>query len=295
MSIRAILIILCGLASGLFAAAGVYQMQNRKPETKIVGPPMAKVVVVNKKIERGSAITAEMVELKDWPEKMVPASTLLTIDEALGRYVLSPLMPGELLMQAKIAAPGATRGAGNLIQQGMRAYSILTTSAAASVAGLVLPGDHVDVILSIQSPTGDFTGGGTSTTLLQNLEILAINHELEAPENSSTDPKLTTVTLLVTQRQANLLGLGQKAGVLSLALRNPDDNEVADTEPVTLAEVRFREELNPTSTDKADESKSPEPAVATVETAPSNDRMSMIRTLRGNQSGFVSVQLGGQD
>jgi len=292
MSIRAILIICCGLASGLFAVIGVNQLQNRKPDTKVVGPPMTKVVVVSSKIERGSAVKSEMIELKDWPEEMVPENTLTTIDEAVGRYALSPLMPGELLMQAKLAAPGASRGAGNLVQQGMRAYSILTTSAAASVSGLVLPGDHVDVVLSIQSPTGDFTGGGTSTTLLQNLEILAINHELEAPENSD-DPKLTTVTLLVTQRQANLLGLGQKAGVLSLALRNPDDNEVADTEPVTLAEVRFREELNPTT--KAEENKSPEPTVAAVETAPSNDRVSTIRTLRGNQSGVVSVQIGGQD
>jgi pilus assembly protein CpaB len=294
MSMRSILITCCGLASGIFAAVGVNQMQNKKPDTQIVGPPLTKVLTVKSRIERGYAIKSDMVELKDWPVDLVPSTALQSLKEAEGRIALMALTPGEPIMQAKLAAPGASRGAGNLVQQGMRAYSILTTSAASSVAGLVLPGDHVDVVLSIQSSTADATGGGTSTTLLQNVEILAINHELEAPEDSRSDPKLTTVTLLVTQRQANLLGLGQKAGVLSLSLRNPEDEDVAQTDPVTLAEVRFREEPNLLQAKGTDGGQA-ETKLSATTTETKKPRTSSIRTMRGSQSGFVSVELGGDD
>lgn len=288
MSVRALIITCLGIASGLFAAVGMTQLQSGRLNTQATEPPKTKVLVVKTKIDRGHAVKAEMVELKDWPEELVPDSTLQTVEEAVGRIALSHLMPGEPLMQGKLAAVGSSRGAGNLVHRGMRAYSILATSAASSVAGLVLPGDHVDVVLSMQSATGDYTGGGTSTTLLQNVEILAIDQDLEAPADNLPDAKLTTVTLLVTQRQAALLGLGQKAGNLTLSLRNPEDDEMADTEPVTLAEIRFREEPKTVEVAK-------EPELMAVFETSREPRFSTIRTMRGSQSGFVSVELGSSD
>jgi Flp pilus assembly protein CpaB len=146
------------------------------------------------------------------------------------------------------------------------------------------------VILSIQTNVNDETGGGTSTTLLQNVEILAIDQQLEPPAANVADPGLTTVTLLVTQRQASLLGLGMKAGVLSLALRNPEDGDMAETEPVTLSRLRFREE-GPIQNAASKLAAAVVAALQKPIVTPRKPRMtvSMIRTLRGSHAGVIAV------
>ena len=76
------------------------------------------------------------------------------------------------------------------------------------------------------------TGGGSTTTLLQNVEILAVDQKMDAPSDNKVDTKdLRSVTLLVTPQQANRLDLGQNKGMLHLALRNREDNEDFQTKP----------------------------------------------------------------
>jgi len=310
MSWRSILITVLGIASGIFAVVGLRQMQERisQAASKV---ETTTVVVVKTAMDRGYTIKPESVQIKEWPRELVPDSAIKSIEQAAGRIALSPLIPGEILLDGKLAADGATRGAGNLVRPGMRAYSIQASTAASSVAGLILPGDHVDVILSMQSSGSDESGGGTSTTLLQNVEILAVDQKLDTPVENRPTPKLTTVTLLVTQRQAALLGLGQKAGILSLSLRNPEDEETADTAPVTLAEIRYREELPLATHPKDDSTVAEKPEVATTQavtaavatepvsadaavtqTPAAKRHLSAIRTLRGSQVGEVSIELG---
>lgn len=321
MSPRAILVVLLAVATGGLSVVGVTQMQGTAAATQ-TAPAVTPIVVMTATAPRGATLAAEMLELKDWPRDFVPAGTLTKLDEAVGRVCLQPLLPGEPLLTAKLAAPGSSRSAGNLIRPGMRAYSIIASTLATSVAGLVLPGDHVDVILTVQSNTNDESGGGTSTTLLQNIEILALDQVLEAPAENRGDPGLKSVTLLVAQREAALLGLGQKMGVLSLSLRNPEDTEQAKTEPVTLAELRFRQEAPETpaepgpsagavalslvngfwdrldqSLDKAAAARESAAAPAEVVAAPAPlppapPRVGVIRTLRGSQSGVVLVNYG---
>ena len=110
------------------------------------------------------------------------------------------------------------------------------------MAGFILPGNKVDVLLTVDDISGitkvgiqGSSGGGSSnastTTLLQNVEILAVDQKTTAPAENKIDAKeLRSVTLLVTPQQANELGLAQNKGKLHLALRNLDDSQdVADT------------------------------------------------------------------
>jgi len=244
MNIRPLLITLLGLACGGFAVMGIRQMNSNSAQNAAAVPMLkvVDVVMARTAIPRGHEVQADMLSVEKWPENMVPEGSMQTIEGAVGRVTLSQVFKGEPMLQGKMAAPGAGRGTGNLIKPGMRAYSIQSVNAAGIVAGLIVPGDRVDVILTVQSSSADPTGGGTSSTLLQNVEILAIHQDLDPKAENRSDPKLSTVTLLVTPKQASLLGLGQKAGVLSLTLRNPEDILEADTEPVTLADVRLREE-----------------------------------------------------
>jgi pilus assembly protein CpaB len=326
MNLRSVLIMVLGLGAGLLAAVGVLQSQRSPMVLETEAAPTVQVLVVKTAVQRGHLLTEAHVELRDWPEELIPESAIREVQAAVGRIALSKLYPGEPLLEFKLAAEGATRGAGNLVRPGMRAYSIMATTPASSVAGLVLPGDHVDVVLSMQSNgRDDGSGGGSSTTLLQNVEILAIDQNLEASDNNHSDAKLSSVTLLVSQRQASLLALGQKAGTLTLSLRNPEDAETAETEPVTLAGLRFREErpaaplegedaarpdgaavaaiappaeagaavvaaVQDAAVKDASSAESAQPATAEI-AVPSKPRLSSIRTLRGTQAGYVSVLL----
>ena len=87
------------------------------------------------------------------------------------------------------------------------------------VAGFILPGNRVDVLLSLGEISGtNETGGGSTITLLENIEILAVDQKMDAPSDNKVDTKdLRSVTLLVTPQQANRLDLGQNKGMLHLA------------------------------------------------------------------------------
>jgi len=134
---------------------------------------------------------------------------------------------------------------------GMRAVSIDTTAEIA-VAGLIRPGDRVDVQTvypgqdAINGIHGTLNGAGRSQakTLLQMVPVLAVGELVlgsttTKPTNPSSDNALTsaarTVTLALTPPQVLTLSLAKHVGALSLALRNPDDNDlgaqVADDMP----------------------------------------------------------------
>jgi pilus assembly protein CpaB len=207
---------------------------------------------------------------------------------------MGQLVKGEPVLDPKLTPKDAGRGLAAMIVRGMRAYTIQTSRVAANVAGFILPGNKVDVLLNLKGTNRgeDPTGGGSTTTLLQSVEVLAVDQRLDAPEENKVDPKqLSSVTLLVTPKQAALLDLGQNMGILTLSLRNPDDEENADPEPATIAEIRFRQE-GPTKMPDDGEPRppaTPEPAVQASPPPAPAPRPMYIVTLRGNHRGQVQV------
>lgn len=241
MSLRTILIVLLALVSGISAAVGIKRLRNPEP-----APPVATVtiVVAGAAIPRGAMVSADSVKLRDYPGDLVPPGAITRLEDAVGRVVFIPLAKEEPLLDVKLAAKGASGGLAPLIPKGMRAFTIHTPSLESGVAGFILPGNRVDVLLTV-SNTGanDDTGGGSTTTLLQNVEILAVDQRVEAPAENKVDPKdLRSVTLLVTPNQAAKLDLGQSKGTLHLTLRHPEDTVPAATRPATLADLRFHQE-----------------------------------------------------
>jgi pilus assembly protein CpaB len=147
----------------------------------------------------------------------------------------------------------------------MRAFTIHTPSVASGVAGFVMPGDHVDVLLTMNGEHNDGTGGGSTITLLQNIEVMAVDQRIEAPAENKVDTNLLrSVTLLVTPDQSLKLDLGQNRGMLHLSLRNPEDLEDAKTRMATLTELRYRQEAPKV----VEEPPAPAPAPAPIVEAP---------------------------
>jgi pilus assembly protein CpaB len=238
VSPRSGLIIMLSLVFGGSAAVGVNKyVTNIKPEVQ----PLEKVpvVVTVADIPRGASITAGLVKTCDYPKGMVPPGTLAKVEDVLDRAVSIPLVKDEPLLVSKLAPKGAGRGLAALVPDGMRAFTIHTPNVASGVAGFILPGNRVDVLLTMDSK-----GSSMTTTLLQNLEILAVDQSIDAPAENKVDSKqLRSVTLLVTPDQAAKLGLAQNKGSLHLSLRNLKDDQLANTSPASLAQLQgIREE-----------------------------------------------------
>jgi pilus assembly protein CpaB len=209
---------------------------NRFVTDRSGGGPMVErvpVVVPVADVPRGASITASLVKTRDYPKGILPQGTLPRVEDVLGRTVFVPLVKDEPVLDGKLAPKGARRGMAALVPQGMRAFTIHTPSVASGVGGFILPGNKVDVLLTMEGKRGSIT-----TTLVQNLEILAVDQRIDAPADNRVDPnQLRSVTLLVTPDQAARLGLGQNKGALHLSLRNHEDNQIASAAPARLTKL----------------------------------------------------------
>jgi pilus assembly protein CpaB len=282
MSIRTIFVMLLAGTCGVSAAVGISQL--RGPSQAKAKPDTAPIVIAAVDIPRGRMVTKKDLRVRQWPKELLPDGAVTKLEDAIERAAITPLTVGEPMLQAKLATKDAGRGLAALIPKGMRAYTIQASKVASNVAGFVLPGNRVDVLLNLRGRQDDETGGGSTTTLLQSVEILAVDQQLDAPADNKVDPTdLRSVTLLVSADQAALLDLGQNMGQLTLSLRNPEDKEEARTHPALLADIRYRQE-KPLAEPQADGSPLPGGKKEESETF-------SILTLRGSQRGQLQVIL----
>jgi pilus assembly protein CpaB len=254
------------------------------------GPPTdtVPVVVAAEDILRGTSVTATMLKVQDCPKTLVPPGAITRLEDAIDRIAYTPVVKGECLLDGKLAVKGSGRGMAGLTTKGMRTVTI-QTNLSAGVAGFIMPGDKVDVLLTVNG-TGpnDSTGGGITTRLLQNVEVVAVDQRLSAPADNKVDVKdLRSVTLLVAPDQDAMLALAQSKGTLHLSLRNAADNQAAKSKLVTLADLRITQEP---PAEKPKVKPAPEPPKVTVLKPPPAPRPTRIRTLRGNVEGSVFLR-----
>jgi pilus assembly protein CpaB len=283
---RTLMIIGLALVFGVSAAMGVYLLTlnpNQSAEAETVD-----LLVVSVDVSKGQTLLESHLAKQKWPKNAIPEGALADLEHAVDRTTAVTLTKGELLLDSKLAQKGAGRGLAAVIPQGMRAVTIQTPNVATGVAGFILPGNKVDVLLGMSGQGNDDpTGGGSTVTLLQNVEILAVDQRIEAPQDNKMDPKeLRSVTLLVTPTQAAELALGQNKGTLHLSLRNHMDSSMDTVDPATMTGLKSA-------------LPAPRPVVQTPPAQPIVKPVSaprpprrrpptMVRTLKGAASNYVT-------
>jgi pilus assembly protein CpaB len=273
-----LLIVALALVSGISAAFGVQFLLDNPvsgPERETVP-----VVVAAVDISRGTTLTEDLVKTRSFPKEVVPSGSAARPEEILGRVASTDLVKDEAVLDGKMAPKGSGRGLAALTREGMRAVTVLTPNVAAGVAGFILPGNRVDVLLTVKGQGfNDPSGGAITTRLLQNVEIIAVDQRLSAPaENKVDSSQLRSVTLLVATKQDALLALAQTMGTLHLALRNSGDQADADTPPVALSDLRILQEK---PAEKPKEKAAP--------ARPARPRPIRIRILRGTQESVITI------
>lgn len=295
MRMRTVLIGLLAVICGITAAVGVHTFLQVGTQDASRPVKTISVVVAVKDLPTWAVVSAGDVKVDEWPEHLAAPGTIQKLEDAVGRAVLKPLLVGEELLEGNLAAKGAHAGMAGMVPDGMRAFTISTPDVSAGVGGFLLPGNRVDVLLTVASAPQHRQG--MSITLLQNVLILAVDKRVEASSAKTIEAReLRSVTLVVSPEEAGKLTLAQSKGTLHLSLRNPNDGKTADRNPVTLIELDDLAALRPAAPaplDAATPELSPSGSAADKSAAQGERKtpaVYYIRTLRGMSEGDVLVE-----
>lgn len=186
--------------------------------------------------------------------------------ELIGAMVRRSLSPGDVLRDPDVLRPGDHGFLAAVLQPGMRAMTIAVDNTSGS-AGLIWPGDHVDLILTqaLNAPTLPMGRRVVAETVQTDIRVLAIDQQMvqgAAPTNP--DEKSRTMTLEVTQDQAERISVAAHLGRLSLSVRSADG--VQQARASTPVETTWAGDVSP---------------ALSIQQAPHAD--SVIRIFQGSQ------------
>src|SRR5579862_3196665 len=207
------------LAVGLGLIASLYVYKNLQSRTVSTEPGIDVIVAAND-LQVGARVEEHDIKIIRIPVSDLPAGAPRRRSDVLGHGVIIPISKGEFILPNRLAGENAGAGLPSLIPPGMRAVSVRVNEVV-SVAGFVTPGTRVDVLLT-GTPGG--AGEEQTTTVLQNVAVLASGHTLERTATGEAQ-NTAVITLLVSPDDAQRLTLASSEGHIQLALRNPLDTK----------------------------------------------------------------------
>jgi pilus assembly protein CpaB len=243
----AALALLSGIAAAMLGYAYIEKRVAEKSEALAVdrvriveAPELLSVVVVQRDLFRGERLEAADLTVLRVPTEGVSASGVLSSPEqAVGRVALQNLYAGEWLIDRKIgdSAQGGDRW-NQLLGPGMRAIRV-PVDQVTGLLGLLQPDDRVDLIAVFPASDGKSV---VSRALEQNVAVLAVGQRRlpQEDENKKVDEageKSSSVTLEVTQEQAERIALALELGKVRLVLRNRADTQLIGSNGTRLSEL----------------------------------------------------------
>jgi pilus assembly protein CpaB len=218
----------------LVAGVFTFWLSQKFTKTRTAPPPVvnSQYVAAAANMEAGQVIKAENLHMVAWPASVPLQGAFNTTQPLVGRIVLYPLAAGEPILERQLSSPGAGNGITVKIPDGMRAIA-LRTDEVVGVAGFLLPGTHVDVLVTLHPAN---LPDAVTTTVLQDATVLATGQKTE-PDPDGKPTTATVVTILVSPADAERVDLAATQGTVHFVLRNGVDRlEVKDT-PVLLSQL----------------------------------------------------------
>ena len=233
------------LIGGVLAAVALFVVYNsRGPvEQAQAAPavlPTTTILVATEDLAFGDPIKADFIQAVLWPADSVPENVILDRDEIIGgedgeRIAIRSFVKGEPLLKSKISGFGERPILSRKVNEDMRAFSI-SINDVSGVAGFLLPGDRVDILLTRQLRRGgDRNQNLVTDVITQNVGVLGIDQL--ASEETDNPVVARTATIEVTPEQAQKLALAQQLGTLSLTLRNYSDLEDAEVKRISVSDL----------------------------------------------------------
>ena len=233
-----LIILLVAVMMGGIAA---FLARNWIAANATVPPATGTIVVAAGPLTFGTTLTRENLAEISWPAGRMPDGAFATKEEILKegrRAVLSPVARAEPILKTKITGPDQRASPSALLEEGKRAVT-LRVDDVRGVAGFVLPGDRVDVVLIRTVNRVNGPADNISDVLLQHVKVLAVDQLVNERQETPTVAK--AVTLEVGTDQAQKIILATNIGKLSLILRQAGENHAASVRRITEADLGIAE------------------------------------------------------
>lgn len=243
--------IAAGAVIALLAGLLAYVAIQRALLVKPVAPeaPTVDVVVSTRALGVRGLIQANDVELRKAPADIVPESAARSLDQVVGLLTMVPLAPDEMILTTNIVSPTMKGEHVAFLMDKTKVAMAFPAGDLMSQVDMLQPGDHVDLLFSINVETqGEGRGGTVTFNALQNLEIAAVIHssdlgvEASARVGSQGVGPLAIVFALDPQDALILKHLKDIGGGVDIVLRAPEATEISDTQSVNINYVidRYR-------------------------------------------------------
>jgi pilus assembly protein CpaB len=274
---RQIIILVIGLLIAGVAALLIRSMLQPTTAPVAEAPqqekPVREVLVARQNLPIGQFIRPDQLVWQQWPEGSPIEFYFSRADakpeDLAGAMARRSFSAGEPITRTDIIKAGDSGFLAAVLRPGMRAISI-KVDAASSTAGLIAPGDLVDVILTnrVNDPTNVASGSRlVSQTMLASARVLALDQRLsdrpsgdqqQGQQNNVGRPIPDTVTLEVTPKDAQRLAIAVRLGDLTLSLKafardekskiletTAPDGSIIVPASQTTTEVTFDSEVSP--------------------------------------------------
>ncbi len=255
---KSLLLLALALGCGLVASIGISQVMERNGSShaKLETTP---IYVALHNINVGDAIDPKMVSLQEWPKDKVPHGAISSLEALQGRRPRSAIIEGEPILEGKLLEKGQMADPIRAISKGMRLYTI-KVDAEKSAAGLLGPGDRVDVQLFVRKDQRTGVDTAKSKIILQNIRVFAVDSTVQrAADGSEEHAVAKTISLLLKPEQASKLALAAQIGEISLIPRNPDDEATASWSETTVDDLLGDGEKNSRAKEQGVPAKQPTP------------------------------------
>jgi len=218
----------------LFAFVGLVGAYVVRDALRVRTPPsdvVNNVLVSIADFPKDHVLTADDIGRKSLQRAQVPPGTIMERQSLVGRRLKDPINALTPFTGNLFYPTGGGPTLGDRLKPGYRAVTIEATPISAGLDGLVRPGDMVDILLTVDpNNRNQQLKGGTTMTLLQGIEVLAVERNIDRTAVPPSVNQNLSVTVAVTPNDANALVLAKDNGRLQLALRNPDET-LASTTP----------------------------------------------------------------
>ena len=226
--------------AALFYLGGEGQQAELQPAAAVIAAPSpepTKVIAAARDLPAGVLVrNADLIELAVAPDTLhgghLRVEQGADVARLRGYAVRLPLASGAALARSDLIAPWEQGFLAAVLHPGMRAVTI-RVDPATNHAGLVGPGDRVDVILTAEISVKERERAVLARTIVENVRVVAADRWFrgETPARPAGDEdagnaaapgsgaEMVTATLEVSPVQGERLVIAEHEGRLSLALR----------------------------------------------------------------------------
>lgn len=246
--LRTLVIGIAGLLLAGFVLVAYVSMQAPpKAGPKPVAVKTVALIATAHPVRAGSLLQPNDLAVRNVPEDKIPSGAQRDSTPArnalVGAMVRRMLDDHEIIAGNDVLRPGDRGFLAAVLAPGARAISV-AVDAVSGEAGLIWPGDRVDLILTqaLENADQSLSHRVSGETVLADVRVIAVDQQLVQGGQATGGlldghgPTSRTITLEVSPHDAERIAVASRLGKLLVVLRSAQSSTVAQAQPQPKAD-----------------------------------------------------------